>query len=90
MVSVKNLYQLAGALPFQCKNGRKIFRFQQAAGFAETVCQLNGQTFAAFGTAGSQYGTAAAGFGTHQKTVGAFAFGNGRLVSTFHVGIPKL
>lgn len=46
--------------------------------------KLYSQAFAAFGSTGSQYCATTAGFGANQEAVGAFAFGNGRLISAFH------
>lgn len=46
--------------------------------------RLHCQAFAAFGATCCQDCTAAAGFGADQEAVGAFAFGNGRLISAFH------
>ena len=48
-------------------------------------CGSNGQTFAAFGAACIDHGTAAAGFHAHQKPMGAGAACFGGLVSAFHV-----
>ena len=50
--------------------------------------KLYSQAFAAFGATGSQYCATTAGFGANQEAVGAFAFGNGRLISAFH-DVPK-
>ncbi len=46
--------------------------------------KLHCQAFAAFGATGCQYCATTAGFGADQEAVGAFAFGNGRLISAFH------
>jgi len=48
-------------------------------------CASNGQTFAAFGAACIDHGTATAGFHAHQKPMGAGAACFGGLVSAFHV-----
>jgi hypothetical protein len=47
---------------------------------------LNGQTFAALGTAGTDHRPTAAGFHANQKAMGAFASHNGRLKGAFHNG----
>jgi hypothetical protein len=48
-------------------------------------CASNSQTFAAFGAACIDHGTATAGFHAHQKSMGAGAACFGGLVSAFHV-----
>ena len=50
--------------------------------------KLNSQTFAAFGAAGVDDGTAPPGFHANQETVGACAAYFGRLVCAFHLEIP--
>ena len=40
----------------------KLFRCEQPIGFAKAISQLHSQTFATFGTAGSQNGAASACF----------------------------
>ena len=45
---------------------------------------LDGEAFATFGAACVDHGTAAASFHTDQKAVSAFAFGDGRLIGSFH------
>jgi hypothetical protein len=41
------------------------------------------------GTTGTNNGTAAAGTLAHKETMGALTAHDGRLVSTFHGGIPR-
>ena len=52
--------------------------------------KLYGQTLAAFGTACIQNGAAATGCHTGTESMSALAAYNGRLVSTFHVGLANL
>ena len=44
----------------------------------------SGKAYTAFGAAGRNDCSATFGFHAHQKSVGAFSFGDGRLVGTFH------
>ena len=46
--------------------------------------KLYSQAFAAFGATSSQYCATTTSFGANQEAVGAFTFGNGRLISAFH------
>lgn len=79
-----HLNEAARTLFFKRENGRKFFRFQQSVGFTKAIVQLHSQAFATFGAACCQNSATATSFRANQKTVCAFAFGNGGLISTFH------
>lgn len=86
---LRYLHKMARTLFFKCENGRELFRFQQSVGFAKARVQLHSQAFATFGAASCQNSATTASFRAYQKAVGAFAFGNRRLVSAFHDENPK-
>jgi hypothetical protein len=53
------------------------------------VLGLDSQALAALGATSVQHGAATAGSHTDTETVGALAADDGRLVSTFHLGLAK-